>query len=171
MRKSSFSWSLLGSCLLISGLLGCQHESDPTPSAELSRVQFHIDYQKNGTSAPGYFVMSSKPLRHANDQDDQLNLVVLKHPATGVLDFNFASEVLPDTLYLSLSYQNVLGRDNNGVAFQPPGAADAVRVTLKMDQHPAVTLRIDAASLQNSTTKWTDAKGQVHSSLETYLLP
>jgi hypothetical protein len=170
MRNSSFSRAVLGNCLLISGLLGCRQEADPTPLAAPPRVQFHLDYQKAGTSAPGYLALSSRPLRHANDQSNRLYTVMLKQPATGVVDFDFAREVLPDTLYVSLSYQNVLGRDNNGGAFQPPTTVDAVQVTLTMGQRPPVTLRIDAASLQNLTTRWTDAKGQVHSSLETYLV-
>jgi hypothetical protein len=171
MRNFTFFWAVLGSCLLTSGLFGCRYESDPTPSVEPFRVQFHLDYQKIGTSSPGYFTMSSKPLRRANEQADHLHTVVLQQPATGVLDFDFASQALPDTLYVSLSYQNVLGRNNNGIAFQPPGTADAVQVTLMMDQRLPVTLRINAASLQNPTTRWTDDKGQVHSSLETYLVP
>jgi hypothetical protein len=105
MHNFRFSWAVLGSCLLTSGLLGCRHESDPTPSAEPFRAQFHIDYQKIGTSAPGYFTMSSKPLRHASEQADRLHAVVLKQPATGVLDFDFASQALPDTLYVSFSPQ------------------------------------------------------------------
>ncbi|TPG62889.1 hypothetical protein [Hymenobacter nivis] len=160
----------VASFTLACGLLSCRHDPDPSPVPELPQAQFHADLAKSGSSAAGFFVLSSRPVRQANGPDDRLNTLVLRQPANGVADFTFAREIFPDTLYVSLSYQNVQGLDNNGIAFKPPVASDSVRVTLTLDQRPPITLRINAATLQNPATRWTDDKGVVNSSVETYIL-
>ena len=164
--RASISFLLLalmvGSLPLITLTSSCQKKQEPAPVEPpvLARVTFEAVVSKSGTSAPGYFVVSRKPIRSSKLEDVLMTIKFNGNTPTPVL-WNCAREILKDSLYIGLYYHNTLLLNVEG----KPTAGDAVQVSLKVDNRPFTSLRIDANTYQNPDNRWLHYDGKENSGI------
>jgi hypothetical protein len=155
--------STAGNFTLATLTTGCQKHQEPAPAEQpvLTRVAFEAVASKNGTSAPGYLVISRKPIRSSKHGDLLITIGFTRNNQTPVR-WDFSSEILKDSLYVGLYYRNTLLLDIDG----RPTIGDAVQATLKVNGRTFTTLHIDANTYQNPANRWLHYDGKVNSGIE-----
>lgn len=166
MKTLRYKTLLVGCLALVSLAAGCQSKHNPTPvpavQPELApRVKFEAVAFKAGTSAPGYLVVSRKPIR-LTKLEDVLITVRFNHNDQTPVRWECAGELLKDSLYVGLHYSNTFLLDSDG----KPKPGDAVEATLKVNGRPFTSLRIDASTYQNPANRWLYYDGKENSGIE-----